>query len=175
MSSAESGVWQEAANQYAILLTLSQNPGCKMHIFAPQPQLFFLSLVMLPWKWPMNQTSQSCCQWKEINLHEPCLGILLQHPPGYRDTHGHLTPHTTHGTLEINQNKTDFVKLRLGSGSRSGSLRLSLALTLWLWLCDLSLELTLNLVCHHPPLTTHHSPVKRLVHAGFKNLAGLFD
>ena len=31
---------------------------------------------MLPWKWPMNQTSQSCCQWKEINLHEPCLSIL---------------------------------------------------------------------------------------------------
>ena len=44
------------------------------------------------------------------------------------------------------------VKLRLRPGSLSGSLRLSQALTLWLWLCDLSLELTLNLVCHHPPL-----------------------
>ena len=45
MSLTQSGVWQEAANQYAILLTLSQNPGCKMHIFAPQPQLFFF----FPW------------------------------------------------------------------------------------------------------------------------------
>ena len=105
MSSEESRVWQEAANQYAILLTLSQNLGCKMHIFAPQPQLFFfLSLVMLPWKWPMNQTSQSCCQWKEINLHEPCLAVSspLQHPPGYRDSNMD-TWHLIHWKLHRNQ------------------------------------------------------------------------
>ena len=59
---------------------------------------------MLPWKWPMNQTSQSCCQWKEINLHEPCLAVSspLQHPPGYRDSNMD-TWHLIHWKLHRNQ------------------------------------------------------------------------
>ena len=71
---------------------------------------------MLPWKWPMNQTSQSCCQWKEINLHEPCLAVSSTPATSSWVSwlkHGHLTPDTC-GTLEITQ-KSDRLQDHISS------------------------------------------------------------